>query len=155
MANNAKGEEVKFSEYREKVLLIVNTATECGLTSQFLELQSLYDKYKESGFLVLGFPSNSFYQEPRSSEEIVLFCNDNFLVNFPIFKKLDVKGENQSPLYEFLTEKQSNPAFFGEVQWNFEKFLIGKNGQILNRFESEITPDDPRIIKSIEEALIM
>ncbi len=153
VANDMRGNEVKFEQFKGKVLLIVNTATECGLTPQFLQLQGLYNKYKDRGFEIIAFPSDSFRQEPRTTQQVVDFCSDNFLVDFPIFEKIDVKGVFQASIYKFLTEKKSNAEFHGIIKWNFEKFLIGKNGAILARFDPEITPDDPVISNSVEEAL--
>ena len=153
VANDMRGNEVKFEQFKGKVLLIVNTATECGFTPQFIQLQELYKKYKDRGFEIIAFPSDSFKQEPRTTQEVVTFCSDNFLVNFPIFEKIDVKGAFQASIYKFLTEKKTNPEFHGAIQWNFVKFLIGKKGKVLARFESKITPDDPVIVNSIEEAL--
>jgi len=153
VANDMRGNEVKFEQFKGKVLLIVNTATECGLTPQFFQLQELYKKYKDRGFEIIAFPSNSFTQEPRTTQEVVVFCSDNFLVDFPIFEKIDVKGEYQASIYKFLTDKKTNSKFPGVIKWNFEKFLIGKDGKILARFNPEIKPDDPIISSSIEEAL--
>ena len=153
LVNDAKGEEVKIEYYKGKVLLIVNTATECDLTPQFLGLQKIYDTYKDRDFVVLGFPSNSFKQEPRTGETLLRYCNDNFLVDFPIFERIDIKGPFQAPLYKFLTEKETNSKYPGIIRWNFEKFLIGKKGEILGRFAPEVTPDEPEIIQAIEQAL--
>ena len=154
VANDMRGNEVKFEQFKGKVLLIVNTATECGLTPQFLQLQELYKKFKDRGFEIIAFPSNSFKQEPRSTQEVVTYCNDNFLVDFLIFDKIDVKGGFQASIYKFLTEKKTNPEFYGVIKWNFDKFLIGKKGEVLARFDPETTPDDPVIINSVEEALV-
>ena len=140
------------SQFKGKVVLMVNTATECGLTPQFLGLEQLYQKYKDQGFVILGFPSNSFKQENRTDEEIITFCSDNFLVDFPMFKKIDVKGPNQHEIYKFLTDPVSS-KFPGVIRWNFEKFLIGRDGAMINRFAPEITPDDPDLISAIEKAL--
>ena len=104
---------------------------------------------------MLGFPSNSFLQEPRTGRELLIFCNDNFLVNFPIFERIDIKGEYQAPLYKYLTEEETNPSYYGPIRWNFDKFLIGRNGKILARFEPTKTPDDPEIMQAIEKALEM
>ncbi|MCE5248935.1 glutathione peroxidase [bacterium] len=153
LVNDAHGKEVKLEQYRGDVLLIVNVATGCGLTPQFLQLQKIYDTYRDKGFFILGFPSNSFNQEPRTNEQILLFCSDNFLVKFPIFERIDIKGEFQAPLYKFLTEKESDPEFYGPIRWNFDKFLIGRTGKILARFEPAKKPDDPEIIAAIEKAL--
>ena len=153
VANDMRGNEIKFEQFKGKVLLIVNTATECGLTPQFIQLQELYNKYKDRGFGIIAFPSDSFKQEPRTTREVIAFCSDNFLVDFPIFEKINVKGDFQASIYKFLTDEKTNPEFHGIIKWNFEKFLIGKNGTILARFDPEITPDDPVISNSIEEAL--
>ena len=153
VANDMKGNEVKFEKFKGKVLLIVNTATECGLTLQFIQLQELYNNYKDRSFEIIAFPSDSFKQEPRTTKEIVTYCNDHFLVNFPIFEKIDVKGGFQASIYKYLTDKKTNPKFSGIITWNFEKFLIGKKGTVLTRFDPETTPDDPVIINSIEDAL--
>jgi glutathione peroxidase len=152
LVNDARGEEVKLEKYKGNVLLIVNTATECGLTPQFLALQKIYDTYSDRGFLVLGFPSNSFKQEPRTGDKLLTYCNDNFLVDFPIFERIDIKGPFQAPLYKFLTEEDTS-KYPGIIRWNFEKFLVGRDGNILARFAPEITPDDPEIIQAIEQAL--
>ena len=153
VANDMRGNEVKFEQFKGKVLLIVNTATECGYTPQFIQLQEIYNKYKDRGFVIIAFPSNSFNQEPRTTRQVVTFCSDNFMIDFPIFEKIDVEGKYQASIYKFLTEKETNPKFHGVITWNFEKFLIGKNGKILARFATKTTPDDPVIINSIEEAL--
>ena len=153
VANDMRGNEVKFEQFKGKVLLIVNTATECGFTPQFIQLQELYKKYKDRGFEIIAFPSDSFKQEPRTTKEVVSYCNDHFLVDFPIFEKIDVKGEFQASIYKFLTDEKNNPEYHGDIKWNFEKFLIGKGGKLLARFDPEITPDDPVIINSIEDAL--
>ncbi len=153
VANDMRGNEVKFEQFKEKVLLIVNTATECGLSSQFFQLQEIYNKYKDRGFEIIAFPSDSFNQEPRTTQEIIAYCTDSFLVTFPIFEKIDVKGKFQASIYKFLTEKTTNPNFPGVITWNFEKFLVGKNGKILARFDPETPPDDPQIITQIEKAL--
>ena len=153
VANDMNGNEVKFEHFKRKVLLIVNTATECGFTPQFLQLQELYETYRERGFEIIAFPSDSFDQEPRTTQEVITFCNDNYLIDFPIFEKIDVKGKYQASIYKFLTEEKTNPEFHGDIKWNFEKFIIGKNGRILGRFDSKVTPDDPAIINLIEKAL--
>jgi len=153
VANNMYGEEVKFTEFEDKVLLIVNTATECRYTPQFLALQKLYDTYKKRGFTVIAFPSDSFKQEPRSTLEIVSYCTEEFLVNFPIFEKINVKGEYQASIYKYLTEEETNKNFSGPIQWNFEKFIIGKNGRVRARFTSDTLPEDPLVAAAIEEAL--
>jgi len=153
LVNDAMGQEIKLEKYKGNVLLVVNVATECGYTPQFIQLQQIYEKYKDRGFDVRAFPSDSFHQEPRSAQEVLTFCNDTYLVNFPILEKIHVKGKYQAPLYAFLTEEKTNPDYPGPIQWNFEKFLIGRKGEILARFSSEKVPDDPEVIHAIKKAL--
>jgi glutathione peroxidase len=144
------GQNRSLGDYRGKVLLVVNTASECGYTPQYAGLEALHEKLKDRGFLVLGFPSNDFgAQEPGSDAEIATFCSTRYGVTFPMFSKIPVKGSGKHPLYAFLT--QAPPA--GEVKWNFTKFLIGKDGAVLGRFESSVAPDDPKLTGAIEKAL--
>jgi glutathione peroxidase len=148
------GNDVKLETFRGKVVLIVNTASKCGLTPQYEGLQTLYDKYKDRGFVVLGFPANNFRgQEPGTDKEIKEFCTINYKVTFPMFSKISVLGEDKHPLYKFLTEKETNPGFDGEITWNFEKFLADRNGKIVARFSPRIKPTDEVVIKAIETAL--
>lgn len=152
--NDIHGEPVSLSEYKGKVLLLVNVASKCGFTKQYTGLENLYQTYKDQGFVVLGFPANNFFgQEPGTDEEIEQFCTRTFGVSFPMFSKISVKGKNIDPLYVFLTNKKTNPAFGGSISWNFNKFLIGRDGRILNRFGSRTAPDDVDVIKSVEAAL--
>ena len=146
-----KGEEVSLSEYKGKALLIVNTASKCGFTPQFETLEEVYKKYKDQDFEILGFPCNQFlHQDPGTDEEILSFCTLNYGVTFPMFHKIDVKGKNQSNLYKFLTEE--SPVRPGKkVKWNFEKFLINKQGEIVDRFLPNIKPLD--IQDDIEKVL--
>ncbi len=147
------GEETELSEYSGKVLLIVNTASECGFTPQYDGLQDVYDKYKEDGFYVLGFPANNFGgQEPGTDEEIAEFCSVNFNIQFPMFSKVSVKGDDIHPLFEYLTTTE-NRDFSGEIGWNFEKFLIDRDGNLVRRFRSKVEPDSNELIESIESAL--
>lgn len=147
------GEETELSEYSGKVLLIVNTASECGFTPQYDGLQDVYDKYKEDGFYVLGFPANNFGgQEPGTDEEIAEFCSVNFNIQFPMFSKVSVKGDDIHPLFEYLTTAE-NRDFSGEIGWNFEKFLIDKDGNLVRRFRSKVEPDSDELTESIESAL--
>jgi len=147
------GEETSLNQYNGKVLLIVNTASECGFTPQYEGLQALYEKYQDQGLIVLGFPANNFGgQEPGSDEEIKQFCTVNFDVSFPLFSKVSVKGEDQHPLFSYLTTA-SNPDFTGEIKWNFEKFLIDKEGKLVRRFRSDTTPKSNSILKAIESTL--
>ena len=152
VANDMKGNEVKFTSFDGTVLLIVNTATECGLTPQFLKLEGLYKQYHDRGFEIIAFPSDSFKQEPRSTSEIVTFCSDNYLVTFPIFEKIDVKGNYQASIYKYLTE-ETKEEFRGPISWNFEKFLVNRKGEVIARFAPEVEPDDSALIKAIEAAL--
>jgi glutathione peroxidase len=145
------GKEVDLSKYQGKVLLIVNVASRCGATPQYDQLQDLHDKYSEKGLAVLGFPSNQFgAQEPGSAEDIAKFCKDNYSVTFDMFDKIDVNGDNAAPLYKHLT---ADPKVAGKIGWNFEKFLIGRNGEIVARFKTGVKPDAPEVIKAIEAEL--
>lgn len=150
---NIEGEPTSLSTYEGKVLLIVNTASECGYTPQYEGLQALYEKYKDRGFEVLGFPANNFGgQEPGTDEEIKKFCSVNYSVTFPLFSKISVKGEDQHPLFRFLTSAE-NPDFKGEIKWNFEKFLVNKNGELVHRFRSPVEPRSEEITGAIESEL--
>lgn len=150
---NIDGKEVALQKFEGKVLLIVNTASECGYTPQYEGLQALYEKYKDEGLVVLGFPSNQFGgQAPGTDAEIKKFCTVNFSVSFPMFSKIAVKGENQIQLFHYLTTAQ-NPDFTGVIKWNFEKFLIGKNGKLLRRFRSPVEPLSEPITSAVEKAL--
>lgn len=151
---NIDGSEVKLETYKGKVLLIVNTASKCGLTPQYEALQAVYDKYKDKDFVILGFPANNFMeQEPGTEAEIKEFCTLKYKVTFPMFSKISVKGTDQHPLYTYLTNEKSNPGFSGDITWNFEKFLIGKDGKTLARFSPKTKPDDAKVIEAIENAL--
>jgi glutathione peroxidase len=148
------GKDVSLADYKGKVLLVVNVASKCGFTPQYKDLQAIYDKYKDRGFVVLGFPANNFlWQEPGSNEQIKQFCALHYSVTFPMFEKISVKGSDQHPLYAFLTSKKTNPEFAGKITWNFNKFLIGRNGRILGRFGSRTTPEDKTVLAAIETAL--
>ena len=146
------GKEVKLSSYKGKVLLIVNTASECGNTPQYEDLQTLYKNYQNKGFEVLAFPSNDFGgQEPGTNEEIKEFCSSNYHVTFPLFDKVKVLGDNKSPLYARLTNNAVTEQ--SEVKWNFEKFLISRNGDIVKRFPPKMKPLDQNIVNAIESEL--
>lgn len=148
------GKPASLSAYAGKVVLAVNTASKCGFTPQFAGLQKLYDTYSAKGFTVLGFPSNQFFhQEPGSAEEIQEFCSINYGVTFPMFAKLDVKGANQHPLYKILSEFPDDAGKAGNVSWNFEKFLVGKDGRVVRRFRPKTVPEDPAVIKAIESLI--
>ena len=144
--------EVKLSDYKGKVLLIVNVASKCGFTSQYEGLQKIYEMYKDQGFEVLGFPCNDFGgQEPGTNEEIKNFCSLNYNVTFPMFDKVHVKGEEKAPLFDLLT----NNSVTGDstIKWNFEKFIIDKEGNVVDRFRSIIKPDSKKITSMIEHEL--
>src|SRR6476620_1212165 len=148
------GKDVKLSKYKGNVLLVVNTASKCGYTPQYGGLQAIYSKYHDQGFEILGFPANNFGgQEPGTEAEIKEFCTLKYKVTFPMFAKISVKGEDQHPLYTYLTSKETDPAFAGDISWNFNKFLIDKNGKILARFSSKDTPESEAVIGAIEAAL--
>jgi glutathione peroxidase len=148
------GNDVKLKKYKGKVALVVNVASKCGYTPQYEGLQALYEKYKTQGFVVLGFPANNFgSQEPGSNTEIKEFCESKYKVTFPMFAKISVKGEDQEPLYKYLTSKETNPQYAGDITWNFNKFLVDKNGKILARFTSKDTPQGETVTQAIEKAL--
>jgi len=146
------GKDASLKDYKGKVMLIVNVASFCGNTPQYAGLENLYQKYKDKGFVVLGFPCNQFgKQEPGSNEEIKEFCSKKYNVTFPMFDKLEVKGANQHPLYKELSGKDS--PFPGDVSWNFGKFLVGRDGKILKRIDPRTKPESPEVVKAIEDAL--
>lgn len=148
------GKDVKLDAYKGKAVMIVNTASKCGLTPQYEGLQKLYSEYQDKGFEVLGFPANNFMgQEPGTEKDIKEFCALNYKVSFPMFSKISVKGADQHPFYTFLTNKESNPGFDGDITWNFEKFLTDKNGKVIARFSPKTLPDSPEVIAAIEKAL--
>lgn len=148
------GKEVPLSQYQGKVVLVVNVASECGLTPQYKQLQTLHKQYAEQGLAVLGFPANEFgSQEPGSNEEIATFCKANYGVEFDMFSKVVVKGEGQCPLYQYLTSKETNGKFAGPITWNFEKFLIGRNGEVVARFAPRVKPDSKEVTDAIEAEL--
>jgi glutathione peroxidase len=148
------GTPTTLGEFKGKALLVVNVASKCGLTPQYAGLQELYDTYKDRGLEILGFPCNQFMgQEPGSSEEIAEFCTLNFGVSFPLFEKIDVNGESQHPLYAELTKVPDHKGEGGDVAWNFEKFLISPEGEIVGRYRPQVTPDKEYLVKAIEEQL--
>ncbi len=148
------GKEVSLDRYRGKVLLIVNVASKCGLTPQYADLQSFYEKYKDKGVEVLGFPANNFMgQEPGTELEIKNFCTNKFHVTFPMFAKISVKGKEMHPLYRYLTEKDQNGSVDAPVKWNFQKFLVDKNGRVLTSFDPQTSVDDAQVIAAVEAAL--
>jgi glutathione peroxidase len=146
------GKQSSLKAYQGKVILIVNVASRCGFTPQYKNLEAVYEKYKDKGFAVLGFPCNQFgSQEPGTNEEIKQFCSSKYNVSFPLFDKIEVNGPNRHPLYATLAGKDS--PFPGDIKWNFNKFLIGKDGKILKRFDSKVAPDAPEVTQAIEGAL--
>jgi len=148
------GNDVKLDKYKGSVVMIVNTASRCGYTPQYEGLQAIYEKYKDRGFVVLGFPANNFMgQEPGTEKEIKEFCTLKYNVTFPMFSKISVTGTDQHPLYGYLTNKATNPEFPGDISWNFNKFLIDKNGKIVGRFGSKDKPEDGAVIAAIESQL--
>jgi glutathione peroxidase len=148
------GKEVDLSSYKGKVVLFVNVASQCGFTPQYEGLQKLYDTYSKAGLVVIGVPANDFgKQEPGTDEEIVKFCQTNYKVTFPMMSKVVVKGDGQCPLYKFLTEKETDPKFAGDVKWNFEKFLIARDGTVAGRFKSSIDPSSDELTKAIKAEL--
>lgn len=148
------GKAVKLKKYKGEVLLIVNTASKCGYTPQYEGLQVIYEKYKTRGFNILGFPANNFgSQEPGTEAEIKEFCSSKYKVTFPMFAKISVKGDDQDPLYKFLTSKETNPDFAGEITWNFNKFLIDRDGKVVARFSSKEKPDGEAVMQAIEKYL--
>ena len=147
------GEPTSLSSYKGKVILLVNVASRCGFTPQYSALESLYEKYKDQGFVILGFPANNFgAQEPGTNAEIKSFCTLKYNVTFPMFAKVSVKGADTTPLYQYLTQ-QANPSVTGDIKWNFTKFLVDRNGKVVARFESPVKPDSPEVVEAIEKLL--
>ena len=148
------GKPTSLQEYHGKVMLLVNVASKCGYTPQYAALESLYEKYKGQGLVIVGIPANNFAsQEPGTNAEIKSFCSRKYNVSFPMMAKISVKGEDEAPLYQFLTDKSVNPQIGGDIQWNFTKFLFDRNGKPVARFEPAVTPDSPQVIAAIEAAL--
>lgn len=151
---NIDGENVKLDAYKGKVILIVNVASKCGYTPQYEGLEALYQKHKDSGLVILGFPANNFLsQEPGTEAEIKEFCSTKYKVTFPMFAKISVKGEDQHPLYTYLTNKRSNPDFAGDISWNFNKSLIDRQGKVVARFGSKDTPEGEAITSAVTKYL--
>ncbi len=148
------GKEADLSKYAGKVILVVNVASKCGLTPQYEQLQTLHEKYADKGLAIVGFPCNQFgAQEPGTPDEIREFCQANYGVTFDLFAKIDVNGEEACPLYKYLTSLDTKPKGEGKISWNFEKFIIGRDGKVLARFEPKTKPDDPSLVKLIETQL--
>jgi glutathione peroxidase len=152
--NDIDGNPVKLEQYEGKAILIVNVASNCGNTPQYKGLQELYSKYADKGLVILGFPANNFGgQEPGTNEQIKEFCTTNYSVTFPMFSKISVKGEDIHPLYKYLTSEETDPAFAGDITWNFNKFLINPSGKIVARFDSKDKPESEKVVKAIQLAL--
>ena len=148
------GKPKSLAEYRGKALLIVNVASECGLTPQYTGLEQLHETYATKGLAILGFPANEFgAQEPGDNDQIKAFCATHYGVKFDMFAKVKVKGPGIDPLFSYLTSPETNPKSSGEIKWNFNKFLVGKNGEILARFEPKVEPTSPEVKQAIEKAL--
>jgi len=148
------GKEVDLSQYQGKVVMVVNVASKCGLTPQYKQLQALYEKYEKDGLVILGFPCNQFlHQEPGTAKEIQKFCSVNYGVSFPLFAKIEVNGDGACPLYKHLTALETKPTGAGKISWNFEKFVIGRNGEVVARFSPRTTPDAPEVVKVIQAEL--
>jgi glutathione peroxidase len=152
--NDIDGKPVALSDYKGKVVIIVNVASKCGLTPQYKELQSFYDEYKTKGVVILGFPANNFMgQEPGSDSEIKSFCQKNYGVSFPVFSKISVKGSDMAPLYQFLTTKEKNGVMDSGVKWNFQKYLIDKEGRLVTFFDPRTEITDEQVIKAVNALL--
>jgi glutathione peroxidase len=147
------GKPMPLSDFKGKVILVVNVASRCGYTPQYSALEALYEKYRDQGFVIVGFPANNFgAQEPGTNEEIKTFCSRKYNVTFPLYSKVSVKGDDQTPLYQYLT-KQTDPSIAGEIKWNFTKFLVDRNGHVVQRFESAVTPDSKDVVSAVEKQL--
>jgi glutathione peroxidase len=148
------GDPATLAPYKGKVLMLVNVASACGFTPQYSALEALYEKYKDKGLVIVGVPANNFAnQESGTDAEIKTFCNRKYHVTFPMMSKVSVVGSDQTPLYHYLTDKTTNPAFAGDIKWNFTKFLIGRDGKPVNRFEPATKPDSPEVIAAVESEL--
>lgn len=148
------GDPTTLAHFKGKVLLLVNVASACGYTPQYAALESVYEKYKDKGLVIVGIPANNFAnQESGTEAEIKTFCNRKYHVTFPMMSKISVKGTDQTPLYNYLTSQTTDPAFAGDIKWNFTKFLISRNGKPAARFEPATTPDSPQVIAAIESEL--
>ncbi|MGA2621846.1 MAG: glutathione peroxidase [Thermoguttaceae bacterium] len=152
--NSLGGKEVDLTKYQGKVVMVVNVASKCGLTPQYKQLQALYEKYEKQGLVILGFPCNQFlHQEPGTAEEIQQFCTVNYGVTFPLFAKVEVNGKGACDLYKYLTALDTKPTGKGKISWNFEKFVIGRSGEVVVRFSPRTTPDAAEVVKVIEAEL--
>jgi len=153
-AKTIDGETKSLGDYSGKVLLVVNVASQCGLTPHYEGLESIHRQYKDRGFAVLGFPCNQFgAQEPGTEAEIASFCSTKFDVTFPLFAKIEVNGPGRHPVYQFLTEQAAQPEGAGDIQWNFAKFVVGKDGRVIARFSPMVEPAAPELVAAIEAGL--
>jgi glutathione peroxidase len=147
--NSIDGKPAPLSAYKGKIVLVVNVASRCGYTPQYKGLEALYEKYKDQGFVIVGFPANNFgSQEPGTNEEIKTFCSSKYSVTFPMYSKISVTGADKAPLYDYLTSTGG-----GEVKWNFTKFLVGRDGKVITRFESKVDPESADMVGAVEKAL--
>jgi glutathione peroxidase len=148
------GSPVDLADYKGKVVLFVNVASECGLTKQYKPLEALHEKYGKDGLAIIGVPANEFgSQEPGSNKEIAEFCKKNYGVKFDMLEKVVVKGDGICPLYKFLTSKETDPKFPGDITWNFEKFLVSRNGEVVARFAPKVDPMSPEVVSAVEAEL--
>jgi glutathione peroxidase len=151
--NSIDGQPAPLAAYQGKVVLLVNVASQCGYTPQYSALEAIYEKYKDQGFVILGFPANNFgAQEPGTNEEIKTFCTRKYSVTFPMYSKISVKGADQAPLYTYLT-KETGTGIAGDIKWNFTKFLVDREGKVIQRFEPAVTPDSKEVTAAIEKQL--
>jgi glutathione peroxidase len=151
-ATDIDGSQLPLKEFDGKVVMVVNTASRCGFTPQYKALESVYRKYRDQGFVVLGFPSNDFRQELASNEEIKEFC-EGYRISFPLFASGSVRGPQKQPVFDYLVNSGSYPALRGEVRWNFEKFLVNRAGEVVSRYRSTMPPDHPQVTSEIEKLL--
>jgi glutathione peroxidase len=148
------GQDTKLSQYKGKVVMIVNVASKCGYTPQYEQLEAVYKKYADKGLVILGFPANNFnQQEPGTDEQIETFCKSKYGVTFPMMSKISVLGEDKAPLYKFLTEQPTAGDFAGDIGWNFNKFIVDRNGNVIARYNSKTKPDASSVTEEIEKAL--
>ena len=148
------GQQVSLGGYSGKVVLLVNVASKCGFTPQYEALEKVYESYKDRGLVIVGIPANNFaQQEPGTNDEIKKFCSSKYGVTFPMMAKVSVLGDDQTPLYSYLTAKDTDPQFAGDIKWNFTKFLFDRSGKPVARFEPNVKPDDPQVKAAIEGAL--
>ena len=152
--NSIDGQPVALEQFKGKVVLIVNVASRCGFTPQYARLEALYEKYRDRGFVILGFPANNFlWQEPGTNDEIKSFCALKYQVTFPMFAKVSVRGSDKASLYRFLTDKRTNPSTGGGIRWNFTKFLADRDGKIIARFGPTVPPEAPELVAAVEGVL--